>query len=272
MNKKIRIFAVLIFLILILFPLKNVSAATYTTYWANVHNIAPSSKPCLSNGNCYITKSLQHSFTGIFNLHEVKDGNNVYLGYCLHAGRIVTNNVKVTYHEGFDDLRDSNNRKLSASRQKLLENILASGVQLSQSEFDALPSDVKREYFANYFKKLPLEQKIKLLSSIPNGAQKKTIYVMIARTDVNLFNAIVKDKDRADMLLSMGLPNDVNNKITNVVKFLAVSDVGYQNIAKKHDIEYDNDKKANNSSYTTNPYGFDAKEIYLKDKKGNLMV
>ena len=96
MNKKIRIFAVLIFLILILFPLKNVSAATYTTYWANVHNIAPSSKPCLSNGNCYITKSLQHSFTGIFNLHEVKDGNNVYLGYCLHAGRIVTNNVKVT--------------------------------------------------------------------------------------------------------------------------------------------------------------------------------
>ena len=153
-----------------------------------------------------------------------------------------------------------------------LQERLASGVQLSQSEFDALPSDVKREYFANYFKKLPLEQKIKLLFSIPNGAQKKTIYVMIARTDVNLFNAIVKDKDRADMLLSMGLPNDVNNKITNVVKFLAVSDVGYQNIAKKHDIEYDNDKKANNSSYTTNPYGFDAKEIYLKDKKGNLMV
>lgn len=153
-----------------------------------------------------------------------------------------------------------------------LQERLASGVQLSQSEFNTLPSDVKREYFANYFKKLPLEQKIKLLSSIPNGAQKKTIYVMIARTDANLFNAIVKDKDRADMLLSMGLPNDVNNKITNVVKFLAVSDVGYQNIAKKHDIEYDNDKKANNSSYTTNPYGFDAKEIYLKDKKGNLMV
>lgn len=138
MNKKIRIFAVLIFLILILFPLKNVSAATYTTYWANVHNIAPSSKPCLSNGKCYITKSLQHSFTGNFNLHEVKDGNNVYLGYCLHAGRIVTNNVKVTYHEGFDDLRDSNNRKLSASRQKLLENILASGVQLTRNGSSAI--------------------------------------------------------------------------------------------------------------------------------------
>lgn len=154
-----------------------------------------------------------------------------------------------------------------------LQERLASGAHLSQSEFNALPSDVKREYFANYFKKLPLEQKIKLLSSIPNGAQKKTIYVMIARTDANLFNAIVKDKDRADMLLSMGLPNDVKNKITNVVKFLAVSDIGYQNIAKKYDIEYENEKnKQDNSLYTTNPYGFDIKEIYLKDKKGNLMV
>lgn len=154
-----------------------------------------------------------------------------------------------------------------------LQERLASGAHLSQSEFNALPSELKREYFTNYFKKLPLEQKIKLLSSIPNGAQKKTIYVMIARTDANLFNAIVKDKDRADMLLSMGLPNDVKNKITNVVKFLAVSDIGYQNIAKKYDIEYENEKnKQDNSLYTTNPYGFDIKEIYLKDKKGNLMV
>lgn len=154
-----------------------------------------------------------------------------------------------------------------------LQERLASGAHLSQSEFNALPSELKREYFTNYFKKLPLEQKIKLLSSIPNGAQKKTIYVMIARTDANLFNAIVKDKDRADMLLSMGLPNDVKNKITNAVKFLAVSDIGYQNIAKKYDIEYENEKnKQDNSLYTTNPYGFDIKEIYLKDKKGNLMV
>ena len=154
-----------------------------------------------------------------------------------------------------------------------LKSKIVSGASLTPNEFNALPSELKREYFTNYFKKLPLEQKIKLLSSIPNGAQKKTIYVMIARTDANLFNAIVKDKDRADMLLSMGLPNDVKNKITNVVKFLAVSDIGYQNIAKKYDIEYENEKnKQDNSLYTTNPYGFDIKEIYLKDKKGNLMV
>lgn len=153
-----------------------------------------------------------------------------------------------------------------------LKSKIASGASLTTSEYNNLSSEERKEYFVNYFKKLPLEQKIKLLSSIPNGAQKKTIYVMIARTDSNLFSAIVKDKDRADALLSMGLPNDVNNKIANVVKFLAVSDIGYQNIAKKHDIDYKNQDKSNNVSYNTNPYGFDSKELYRKDKNGNLMV
>lgn len=153
-----------------------------------------------------------------------------------------------------------------------LKSKIASGASLTPSEYNNLSSAEKKEYFTNYFKKLPLEQKIKLLSSIPNGAQKKTIYVMIARTDSNLFNAIMKDKDRADALLSMGLPNDVNNKIANVVKFLAVSDIGYQNIAKKHDIDYKNQDKQNHVSYNTNPYGFDSKELYRKDKNGNLVV
>ena len=152
-----------------------------------------------------------------------------------------------------------------------LKSKIASGASLTPSEYNNLSSAEKKEYFTNYFKKLPLEQKIKLLSSIPNGAQKKTIYVMIARTDSNLFSAIVKDKDRADALLSMGLPNDVNNKIANVVKFLAVSDIGYQNIAKKHDIDYKNQDKPSNISYNTNPYGFDSKELFRKDKNGNLV-
>ena len=152
-----------------------------------------------------------------------------------------------------------------------LKSKIASGASLTPSEYNNLSSAEKKEYFTNYFKKLPLEQKIKLLSSIPNGAQKKTIYVMIARTDSNLFNAIVKDKDRADALLSMGLPNDVNNRIANVVKFLAVSDIGYQNIAKKHDIDYKNQDKPSNISYNTNPYGFDSKELFKKDKNGNLV-
>ena len=54
-----------------------------------------------------------------------------------------------------------------------LKSKIVSGASLTPNEFNALPSELKREYFTNYFKKLPLEQKIKLLSSIPNGAQRK---------------------------------------------------------------------------------------------------
>lgn len=169
----------------------------------------------------------------------------------------------------------NNNVSVNSQASNNIEEIqqkIAGGVKLSDDELALLTPQEKREYFVNYFKKLPIEQKIKLLSSMPNGVQKKTIYVMIARTDTNLFNAIIKDKDRADMLLSMGLPKDVNNKIANVVKFLAVSDIGYQNIAKKYDIDYKNSGKTNNQVYASNPYGFDSKEFYPKDKKGNLMV
>ena len=102
--------------------------------------------------------------------------------------------------------------------------------------------------------------------------EKKTIYTMIARTNSNLFNAIIKDKDRADSLLAMGLPNDVNAQIYNVVSYLAVADIGFKNIAEKYEIDYDNVSKSSNKSPVTNPYGFDTKEIYKKDKQGNFLV
>lgn len=152
-----------------------------------------------------------------------------------------------------------------------LKERIAGGYQLSRDEYESLSPQQKREYFTNYFNKLPLDKKIKLLSQMPDGAQKKTIYTLIARTDSNLFNAIIKDKDRADMLLGMGLPDDVKAKINGVVGFLAVADVGFQNIANKYEIEYDNAKRKDKASYTTNPYGFDTKDIYKKDKQGHLL-
>lgn len=154
--------------------------------------------------------------------------------------------------------------------QDTLKQKIASGSGLSPQEYASLTSSQKREYFSNYFKKLPLEQKIKLLSSLPNGSLKKSVYTAIARLDSNLFTAIVKDKDRADMLLSMGLPADVNQKIDRIVSFLAVSDVGYQNIAKKYDIVYGEEQRK--SSYSTNPNGFDYKDIMKTDKYGNILA
>ena len=162
---------------------------------------------------------------------------------------------------------------LIPSQSKTIQEKIASGQILSESELSTLSVSERRDYLASFFKKLPVDKKIKLLASMPDS-QKKTIYTLIARTDSTLFNAIIKDKDRADQLLSMGLPEDVNNKIKGVVKFLAVSDIGYQNIAAKYDIEYDNNDAEiiKDRKYTTKPQDFDSKEIYKKDKMGNILA
>lgn len=156
--------------------------------------------------------------------------------------------------------------------QAAIKEKIATGQTLSDSELSTLSISERREYFTNFFKKLPVEKKIKLLASMPDS-QKKSVYTLIARTDSTLFNAIIKDKDRADQLLSMGLPEDVNNKIKGVVSFLAVSDIGYQNIAAKYDIEYDDgNRETKNKTYSTIPRDFDTKEIYKRDKFGNILT
>ena len=158
------------------------------------------------------------------------------------------------------------------SQTKAIKEKIASGQILSDSELSTLSVSERREYFTSFFKKLPVEKKIKLLASMPDS-QKKTVYTLIARTDSTLFNAIIKDKDRADQLLSMGLPEDVNNKIKGVVSFLAISDIGYQNIAAKYDIEYDDgNREIKNKAYSTTPQDFDTKEIYKRDKFGNILT
>lgn len=158
--------------------------------------------------------------------------------------------------------------EISSSFAESIKSKIASGQFLSGDELSTLSMTEKRAYFSNIFKKLPVDKKIKILASMPDS-QKKTVYTLIARTNPTLFNEIVKDKDRSDQLLSMGLPEDVNNKIKGVVSFLAVSDVGFQDIAAKYDIEYDNgSQKVKNKPYHTVPKEFDTTEIYKKDKSG----
>lgn len=130
MNKKLRI-AALIFLILILLPLKNVSAASYHTYRVRLDNFTTATA-CTSGGTCYISKSRDHDFGGSygFNFHEVKDGNNVYIGYCLHASKSVDwSNDNMTKITDFGKLKTGNGNSLTPARQQLLKNILASGYQ-----------------------------------------------------------------------------------------------------------------------------------------------
>ena len=135
MNKKLRI-AVLILLILILFPLKNVSAATYHTYRVRLDNFTTATA-CTNSGDCKISSSQDHTFTGSygFNFHEVQDGNNVYIGYCLHAGKAVDwENNGMTKITDFGKLKTGNGNSLSSERQQLLKNILASGYQKTRTD------------------------------------------------------------------------------------------------------------------------------------------
>lgn len=135
MNKKLRI-AVLILLILILFPLKNVSAATYHTYRVRLDNFTTATS-CTNSGDCKISSSQNHTFTGSygFNFHEVQDGNNVYIGYCLHAGKAVDwENDGMTKITDFGKLKTGNGNSLSSERQQLLKNILASGYQKTRTD------------------------------------------------------------------------------------------------------------------------------------------
>lgn len=161
---------------------------------------------------------------------------------------------------------------VSAPDGMSLKAKISKGYALSNEEYASLTPQQKREYFVNYFKQLPIDKKIKLLSSIPDGAQKKSIYTMIARTDSNLFNAIIKDKDRANSLLGLGLPDDVNSQIAAVVRFLAISDIGFKTIAEKYEIDLDRDKSNGLKNYVTNPHGFDTSEMYKKDKQGHYIV
>ncbi len=144
MNKKLRI-AVLILLILILFPLKNVSAATYHTYRVYLGDDYkakgyPGFVSLASNKNDLyynISSKQNHDFSSNyrFNFHEVQDGNNVYIGYCLHAGKAVDwKNDGMTKVTDFSKLKTGNGNTLSAERQELLKNILASGYQKTRTD------------------------------------------------------------------------------------------------------------------------------------------
>lgn len=139
MNKKLRI-AVLILLILILFPLKNVSAATYHTYKVRLDKFTTATA-CTNSGDCKISSSQSHKFNGSyeFNFHEVQDGNNVYIGYCLHAGKAVDwENSGMTKITDFGKLKTGPGHYLSEKdqkdRQELLKNILASGYQKTRTD------------------------------------------------------------------------------------------------------------------------------------------
>ncbi len=169
-------------------------------------------------------------------------------------------------YNDFDAVDDG----LSSLRQRV-----ASGAKLSAQEYASLSPQEKREYFASYFKKLPLEQKIKMLTSIPNGTQKRSIYKMLAQSNDNLFNILISDANIAKDIRDMNISEAINNKIDNIILQKRASEIQFANLANDYELAEDNSNTNNQTEKyfaSVNSGNFDTKEIYKKDKRGNILV
>ena len=93
MNKKFKVLSILILFVLILFPL-NVSAETGNY---NTVMVYTSQFTAAKTGKYYLSSSKTHNFDGQYdlNIHQVTSGKKHYIGYCLHAGKGVVDNVTV---------------------------------------------------------------------------------------------------------------------------------------------------------------------------------
>lgn len=156
---------------------------------------------------------------------------------------------------------------VSGSDQNLsIKDKIASGYKLSSKELSSLSLSEKREYIINYFNKLPMTDKVKLLRSIPNGSMQKTIYKMVATHYELLFEELISDADTAKKIKSMNLSEAINNKIDALVRRKQYSESGFATMAREEN------KKQSQLNYTTTPEGFNSKEVYKKDKQGNLLA
>ncbi len=125
---------------------------------------------------------------------------------------------------------------------------IASGAALTDDELASLTPSEKLQYYSNYFKNLPIEQKIKFLDSIGTASMKKTAYILLARTNSSLFSLIcARDGfSVADSLLSMGLSEDVENKIKEMIRASAPINYSARQVAEKYGLEYNNEDTENN--------------------------
>lgn len=132
MRKSLKAFGIFILFLLIMLPIKNVSAWQYTRKVVQLSNFTDASL-----GYYQLSKSIQYEFRGRFWFHQISNNGKYYHGYCLHAGKSVHNGATVTMHTGFDNLiSQETNKKLTASQQELLKNIVASGYQNGEKKIE----------------------------------------------------------------------------------------------------------------------------------------
>ena len=172
----------------------------------------------------------------------------------------------------------------NSKEEKFLEKFLTGG--LSYQEIAQLTPAQRNQYYAEIFKKASPSEKIALISKLPNGAQKRSIYTMIALYDSNLLTSMV---ERGMGLEMFNACNDIKaqNKIFSTMKRSENQTVKEQCEKIKSDPrnaglfigeslpknKYSNSEKTSYGySGMIIPEGFNVKEILPRDKYGNLIV
>lgn len=128
---KKKLIALLVFAAALILPLTNANAATYRYKKMPMDSFIGD----FSNYSNIRVGNIQDIILGLhggqhtLDVHEVVDGGNIWHAYCLHAGKKIYYGAELGLHNGFEDLRDSNNSIISEPRQRILKNILASGYQ-----------------------------------------------------------------------------------------------------------------------------------------------
>lgn len=132
MRKGLKAFGIFILFLLIMLPIKNVSAWQYTRKVVQLSNFTDASL-----GYYQLSKSIQYEFRGRFWFHQISNNGKYYHGYCLHAGKSVHNGATVTMYSGFAKLISQETGKtLTDSQQELLKNIVASGYQNGEKKIE----------------------------------------------------------------------------------------------------------------------------------------
>lgn len=160
-----------------------------------------------------------------------------------------------------------------------IQQKIASGAKLTSQEFYALSPQEKQSYIANYFKSLPTAKQFKILSSLTDVNLKKTIFKRIINEDKNFFRSLVEnDANTAEFAYNMHIGEEI---VMEVAKRKAASDIKFALLSQKIDADYQkknsplaSTENTFSRNYTTDPSGFkfDPKEIYVKDKKGNILA
>ncbi len=132
MNKKLKIFSILLLLFIIFLPIKNVSAddPRYYRYKIPISEFSPGSS---SVGDYTISNAVtkKYHFEWLF-LHTINEDGKTYLAYCMHYFKSTDYGRALQKHSGFAGFKDSNGNIFNnANQQQLLLTILASGYQSS---------------------------------------------------------------------------------------------------------------------------------------------